>query len=341
MNSPGTASRKVSEHSHTPRRPSMVEVARRAGVSHQTVSRVFNAPETVKQSTRDKVLRVVEELGYRRNLAARMLVTQQSQLLGIVFAGHGFHGPSAALAQVERSARTAGWSALVSAVAESDDVSQVVTGFAERGVEAVVVVAPRLDVVNQLRPAASAVPTVVLGDTSASDLRVVAVDQLAGAQALTQHVIDAGAREIVHLAGPQDWFDARSRLRGWRTTMHDAGLDPSRVVVGDWSGMAGYRCGQQLLAGTLPDAVVCGNDAMALGLIRALSEAGVVVGSDVLVTGFDDVEAAAWTTPSLTTVKQPFEALGIRCMESVLAAVAGQDPETVKIDPIVKIRESA
>lgn len=319
----------------------MREVALLAGVSHQTVSRVFNTPDAVRAPTRERVLHAVEALGYTRNLAARTLATQQSQLLGIIVAGSSFHGPSAALAHLERAARSAGWSTLVAAVGDSDDLDDVSTGFGERGVEAVVVIAPRVGVVDGVRGAAKAVPTVLLGDLADHQFSSVAVDQRGGARAMTRRVIDAGARRVVHLAGPLDWFDSRSRLAGWQDVMAEAGLDAREVVEGDWRGASGYDCSKRLLDEGLPDAVVCGNDAMAFGLIRGLTEGGARVGSDVLVTGFDDVEAAAWSTPSLTTVRQPFEDVGVRCMKSVLEAIGGGESTAVRVDAEVRLRESA
>ncbi len=324
-----------------PRRPGMMEVARLAGVSHQTVSRVLNDQAGVRSETRERVLRAISELGYRRNLTARALVTRQSSLLGVIWMGAGFYGPSSTVAGIEVAARAAGWAALVAAVDDSADVLPALEGFAERGADALVVVAPQTGIADVLRPAIGAVPTVMVSDMGADPVfHTVSVDQRLGARMATGHLVERGARRIVHVSGPGDWFDARARLAGWRDALRAEGLSESPVVQGDWSAQSGYDCAKRVIRDDLGDAVFFGNDAMALGGLAAFRRAGIDVPGQVRVVGYDDIDGTAWSAPPLTTVRQPFGDLGALCMEVLLGASEGEPPGAHRIEPRLMVRRS-
>lgn len=321
----------------------MNEVARHAGVSHQTVSRVINEPEQVRPETREKVLRAMEELGYRRNLSARTLVTQRSELLGVVWSGAGYFGPSSTIAGIEVAARAQGWASIVAAVTEGDDLGRVIESFWERGVDGLVIVAPHEAMVQQVRAHTRGLPTVLVADKEFdADFHVVSVDQRLGSELATRHLTAAGHRRITMLSGSADWFDAQARVAGFHAELAASGIDPEAVVVGDWTAEYGYDYARLLLTGDLPDAVVCGNDSMAMGMLAAFRESGVRVPDDVAVVGFDDIEGAAWTAPPLTTVHQPFSDLGVLTIETLVAAVDGAPPGTRRtIAPYLQVRVSA
>lgn len=318
-----------------------MEVARLAGVSHQTVSRVLNDQAGVRPETRERVVRAVEELGYRRNLTARALVTRQTSLLGVIWMGAGFYGPSSTVASIEVAARAAGWSALVAAVKGPDDVLPALEGFAERGADGFVVVAPQEGIAGIVRPAVGGVPAVMVCDMGADPvLHTVSVDQRLGARMATRHLVERGARRIVHIGGPGDWFDARARLAGWRDVIRAEGLEEPEVVQGDWGARSGYDGARALIGDRLPDAVFCSNDAMALGALAAFREAGVDVPGRVRVVGYDDIDGTAWSAPPLTTVRQPFGDLGALCMDVLLRATAGEAPGVHLIEPRLMVRET-
>lgn len=326
------------------RPPGMMAVARLAGVSHQTVSRVLNTPEAVRPATRERVVAAMRELGYSRNLAARALVTQQTALLGVVWTGAAYFGPSSTVGGIEVAARAAGYSTLVGALETYDEgeVRALFRTFRDRGVEGIAVVAPRERVAQLAREYAAGIPVVLVADDDSDpSLSTVAVDQELGGRLATEHMLERGCRRVLHLAGPQDWFDARARARGWRAALVSTGLEVPEMVEGDWSPESGYEAGRALAeSGDLPDGVFCGNDAMAVGLVAALRDAGVDVPGRVSVVGFDDLAGVAFFAPPLTTVAQPFAELGAKALEVLVDAIAGAEAVAQRLEPELRVRSS-
>ncbi|WP_263118870.1 LacI family DNA-binding transcriptional regulator [Cellulomonas sp. RIT-PI-Y] len=329
-----------------PRPPAMSDVAARAGVSHQTVSRVLNDHPSVRPETRDRVLAAIAELGYRRNSAARALVTRRSGAFGVLTTATGHHGPASTLLEVERAAREVGYYVSVAAVDrfESDTLHSALDHFMDQGVEGVAIIAPQVDVAEAVTAFAAPVPTVMVtsggGRSSADGLVSVGVDQRAGARDLVRHLVGLGHRDIVHLAGPQDWFDARDRLAGWQEECAAAGLDTREPVRCDWSADAGYRAAQQLIADGLPSAILAANDQLALGVLRACWEHGIDVPGRLSVTGFDDEVGAGFYTPPLTTVRQDFAALGRAAVDALVRSLAGEPAADVSLSATVVLRAS-
>lgn len=130
-------------------------------------------------------------------------------------------------------------------------------------------------------------------------------------------------------------------MAGWRAALEDAGLPVPEVLVGDWSAASGYAMGGRLVDQGLPDAVFCSNDLMALGLLSCFSDLGIRVPEDISLVGFDDVDGAAYFHPPLTTVRQPFEELGIRCVEVLLDAIEGHGTQAERIRPALLVRRSS
>ncbi len=323
----------------------MVDVAAAAGVSHQTVSRVLNTPDAVRPATRERVEAAIAQLGYRPNTSARALVTRRTRLIGVVNPGLAKFGPANTTMAIEEAARQAGYATTVAVVRDARlaTVEAAVESLHELGVEGVVFVAP----VTQVAPAAvelsSRLPVVMVaaGLQDTSSLHVVAVDQQAGARMATRHLIDLGHRDIVHVAGPNDWFDARTRIVGWRDEMLAAGLDPPPIIAGGWDPEQGYEIARTLIRERrLPSAIFAANDPMALGMLRAFHESGVRVPDDVSLVGFDDVEGAGFFEPPLTTVRQPFAAVGERSIEVLLAALDGAPASRTLIAPELVVRAS-
>ena len=323
--------------------PAMSDVAAVAGVSHQTVSRVVNGSDKVADETRRRVEDAISTLGYRRNLSARALATRRSGLIGIVAAGFPHMGPASTVGAIEMEARSRGYTTVVGVLRDPvlDDPSDLFDSLLEHGVQGVVVVAPHESLAERARAVSSIVPTVLVADLARQgDFHVVAVDQPYGARLATQYLIDRGLRRIVHISGPRRWFDAETRIRGWSDTLRDNGLAVPELLEGDWGPDLGYTLGRRLVAGPLPDADFCATDLTAVGLCAALREAGVRVPEDVAVVGYDDIEGARYLDPALTTVRQPFQELGERCVEVLLAAIDGAPPSHHALQPTLVVRSS-
>ena len=319
----------------------MRDVARLAGVSHQTVSRVLNEPERVRAATRERVQSVMADLGYRRNLAARALASGQTALVGVVWTGANYFEPSKTVAGIEVAARKAGYSTLVGAVSteNEDDAVGVLESFNDRGVDAIAVVAPYQHMLDIVAGHTAGIPTVLVGSVPAdSGYHSVAVDQEEGARLAVRHLVEAGARTIAHVTGPRDWFDARARIDGWVSATDELGVGRGPRVLGDWSPESGYAAAG-VLADELPDAVFCANDLMALGLSAGLRERGLL--ERVRIVGFDDIDGAAFVSPSLTSVRQPMGELGAACVETMVGAMAGVAPSHRSLAPELIIRDSS
>lgn len=302
------------------RSPAMTDVARVAGVSHQTVSRVMNDHPSVRPATRARVLAAIEQLGYRPNLAARALVTGRSHTLGLVTLDTTLFGPVATLYGIERAARAAGY--FVSVVSldaiQRRSVADAVSRLRDQAVAGVVLIAPLITGAAALAKLPTDLPLVVVEGDPEGDFATVTVDQRAGAFEATAHLLALGHRRVVHVAGPQEWFEARQRLAGWRAALTAARVDAPPPLLGDWSARSGFEAGEQIAKFDDVTAVFAGNDHMALGVLRALHEAGRSVPEEVSVVGFDDIAEAEYFTPSLTTVHQDFGEIGRRSVGLVL-----------------------
>ena len=332
------------------RRPGMVDVARRAGVSHQTVSRVLNNPASVRPATRERVLAAIEELGYRRNMAARALVTDSSRMIGVMTAFSHFYGPASTTAAIELAARrsNSNYGTLVTSlqVGDEEEIDEALGFLVNRGVDGLIAVAPSTGIARAAGRTARGVPMVVVADGFAPSehIHVVSVDQGLGAGMAVRHLAGRGRRRIAHISGPGDWFDTRARVAGWRAALEDSGLEAMEAVEGDWGPQSGYRAGVGLLtgrAGQAPDAVFCANDLMALGLLAAARDLGVEVPGDLAVVGYDDTAGAGFFSPPLTTLSQPFDELGRLCLEVLLEGVSGEAGRSHSISPTLRVRRSS
>ncbi|MFC7846873.1 LacI family DNA-binding transcriptional regulator [Arthrobacter sp. NPDC057388] len=321
----------------------MEDVARLAGVSHQTVSRVLNAHPNVSARTRKRVERAIAELGYRRNTAARSLVTRRSQAIGVLAAGTAQYGPANTLLGVQEAARNEGYAVSMASLSEVTPagIHGALEHFLLQSVDGIVVIVPHQTMLKSLRSINVSVPLVAVGFGADERLTVAAVNQRAGAALAVQHLASLGHTSIAHISGPQDWMDAAARTEGWRRALQQAGL-PDRVLIpGDWSAESGYRTGLELAAAGDVTAVFAANDQMALGALRAFSEAGLRVPEDISVVGFDDQPEAGYFVPPLTTVNQGFKELGARCMRMLLSDLEnGPSGAATVLNPRLVVRGS-
>lgn len=325
------------------RSPSMADVAQRAGVSHQTVSRVLNDSPLVRDDTRARVLAAIEELGYRRNMAARMLATNRSRRIGMVSADLVLYGPSRVSAAVQAAGHEAGYDVSLVGLAEFsvESLHDAVDRLLDQAVEALVVDVAHRDAFAATRALRLAIPVVVAQGVSAGQPMAAGVDQVAGARQATEHLLDLGHRHVAHVTGPMDWVEAEQRREGWRVAHAARGLLPGPELTGDWSSASGYDAGLKLASDPSVTAVLAANDEMALGVLKALHESGRRVPADVSVVGFDDVPESAYYWPALTTVRQDFTSLGRRAVELVLRALDGEEePREELVAPEMVVRDS-
>ncbi|MFI0508915.1 LacI family DNA-binding transcriptional regulator [Streptomyces sp. WSLK1-5] len=328
------------------RGPGMTEVARAAGVSQKTVSRVVNGEPHVSPEVRDRVLRAVQELGYRPNNAARALLLGRYRRIGVVSLGSALYGPATLLLALERAMHRAGYSFTLAGTLEGQPVQVAVEALLEQGVDGIVLSEP-IDDGTPLRLSAD-VPVVSLGTGveagQGAGAVVVDADGCAAAREATEHLLSLGHRTVWHIPGPHDWGAARDRARGWREALAAAGApEPPLPAEGDWTPASGYAAGRQLAQLSDVTAVFAANDDMAIGALRAFADAGLSVPGDVSVVGFDDIPAAAYLSPPLTTVRQNFPAVADRAVDVLIAMIEGSPvpPEHTHIATELTVRASS
>ncbi|SDK92949.1 transcriptional regulator, LacI family [Glycomyces sambucus] len=323
-------------------KPNIRQVARLAGVSHMTVSRVLNNYPHIKESTKRRVLEVIEELDYRPNMAARALATQKSQRIGVLVESAVEFGPTSTLRALEYTARAAGYA--VSSIALSDDEispQEAVDNLTTQGIDALCVVAPRSSSIAALRKISIGIPVLVVKPDRDPTFLTVSLDQQGGTTLAVDHLVSLGHRDILHLAGPLDWLDARARERAFHARAKSWGVRERPIVVGDWTADFAYDFAKGIKE--LPDytAVFVANDDMAVGLIHGLADRGIEVPGDLSVVGFDDVPLSAHVLPPLTTVRQNFRALGGAIVDLLRAAVEDREiPRVTRIPAELLVRSS-
>lgn len=315
-----------------PRRAvSMSDVARAAGVSAQTVSRVSNGEPNVVPSTRARVLAAMRELGYRPNSAARALKRGAFRTIGVITFTLATTGNVRTLEGIVASAATHDYAVtLIPVDAPSRDaVGGAFTRAGELAVDAVVVIMETHLADDADAPFPHGLRVVVADSDDAGEKHpVVDTDQADGARRAVEHLLDLGHATVHHVCGPQESFAARRRLDAWRRTLEERGCRVPDPLHGDWTPGSGYAAGCRLAEDPSCTAVFVANDEMALGVLRALHEQGRRVPEDVSVVGFDDLPESANFFPPLTTVHQDFETIGRLCVERVLAQVRGEGPTT-------------
>jgi DNA-binding LacI/PurR family transcriptional regulator len=305
----------------------MSDVGRLAGVSHQTVSRVLNGSPRVRPETRQRVISAMRELGYRPNSIARALATGRTNMLGVVGFDTTLYGPASVLFGIERAAHEEGYLMIVASLKALDrgSVADAIERLRLRGVDGILVIAPDMESADALRRTQSEVPLVAAEAGPGDVMSVVAVDQYAGAVSATRHLLDLGHETVWHISGPADWLETHERIDAWRATLESAGSVPPPLLVGDWTARSGYDLGRRLAADRNVTAVFAANDQMALGVLRAMHEAGRAVPEQVSVVGFDDIPEAPFFTPPLTTVRQDFIEVGSRSLLALVRSIETGD----------------
>ena len=321
----------------------MRDVARQAGVSVATVSRVFNGSGPVGEGTRQRILQTADALRYVPNGTARSLTTNVTETVGVLLPSLYGEFYSEVIRGVEGAVRARRYHTLLSSVHDGlDELAAVLRTLVGR-VDGFVVMSPDIeaDVLEANLPAG--VPVVLLGKTAPGHAAVV-IDNEAGAAGMVAHLAGLGHRRIAHVTGGLGNTDAQARLAGYRRAVADGALDadPALVVEGDFTEASGHAAARALLARPdRPTAVFAANDSMAIGALRAFREAGLDVPGDVALAGFDDIPVAEFVTPALTSVHVPIYEMGAQAVEAVLATILGTDGATSTTLPTrLVVRES-
>jgi DNA-binding LacI/PurR family transcriptional regulator len=323
------------------------DVARAAGVSHQTVSRVMNGHPSVSEATRRRVLAAVRKLEYRPNRAARDLSRGWSGRVTVMTTDTTLYGRAATLQGIEEAARAAGFQ--VDIVVLGPPHPGVATATVDQAYgppsAGIIVIAFDREGVRALRALPPGVPVVAAleADDVADGHRYLSrsLDDLAAASTATRYLLQLGHRTVHYVAIPA-WSDESARMLGWRRTLQDAGAPVPPVVPAGWTPRSGYEAGRRLAADPTVTAVLCGNDDLAIGLMHALRDAGRPVPEAVSVVGFDDIPTAAHVWPPLTTVRLDFVGLGRDCF-ALLSSVLNPDgaaPAGVAARPELVVRDS-
>ncbi|MEV6170687.1 LacI family DNA-binding transcriptional regulator [Streptomyces sp. NPDC051954] len=319
-------------------RPVMDDVARLAGVSKQTVSRVLNDNPAVRPETREAVRDAMRTLGYRPSRSARSLASGRTRMLGVISFDAARYGPASVLTAINTAAQDAGY--LVSSIAldtaDPDTVVRAVDRLSAEGADGVIAIAPQLWVGRALAEARLDTPLVVLENDLQGGPPLVTADSRTGAREATGHLLSLGHATVFHIAGPAGWTSADLRLAGWQSTLESAGAEIHAPLTGDWSAESGYDLGRQLARRPDVTAVFASNDQMALGLLHALHEAGRGVPEDVSVVGYDDIPEAAHFLPPLTTVRTDFAEIGTRSLRLLLNRI-DSPAEPPLVEPLVPV----
>jgi LacI family transcriptional regulator len=321
------------------KRTTIKEVARAAGVSTQTVSRVINDRPDVSPETRERIQQVIVELDYQPSALARSLIQQRSYTLGIVTAGLKFFGPSRTLNGITNKAEELGYALMLEELLQfdTDNIKPLLQNLLARHVDGIVWAVPEVgdnrrwvdEILNDVP-----VPVVFLTMQPRPGISTVSADNYTGGVLATQHLLDQGRRQIGHISGPMDWWEARQRKQAWQDTLKKAGLkaEDSHCMEGNWSSSSGESSFMQLLQSyTEMDAVFVANDQMALTVLQIANRSGIRVPQDLAIVGFDNMAESAYFWPALTTINHNQHELGCRAVQELVGQIeAGHRNEMIK-----------
>ena len=340
----------------TKKRVTIKKVAETAGVSKQTVSRVINNHPDVAAETRKHVQEVIERLGYHPSAVARNLSRQRTRTIAVVTAGLNLAGPSNVLDGISLRAEELGYTILLKNLPDFrvSDYPSLIRYFLEMHIEGVAWACPeianfRCESIEKL--AELPIPVVFQGSTPINTGLIVTVDNYDGGCRATQHLIDQGYRNIGHISGPLEFWDAEARKSGWADTLNKVGISTTDTswVEGDWSAASGAQAVSKLIE-KYPemDAIFIANDQMAIGAILKLHEHGLKVPDDLAIIGYDNIPESAYNSPPLTTIAQDFQQMGAKTIEVLVEAIeaqyAGKEPlrsQAVILPSELIIRESS
>jgi LacI family transcriptional regulator len=296
----------------------------------------------VAEETRVRIWQIIEELNYQPSAIARSLIRQRSLTLGVVTAGLNYLGPSRTLNGVTKRAEDLGYNLLLKELPDffTKDVQPLLNSLLQRRVDGIIWAVPEIgDNRAWLQDGLDGLsaPVVFLTMESRPGVATVAIDNYAGGCLATEHLLEHGYRNIGHISGPTDWWEAKQRRDGWRDTLHAAGVPEAdlHAEAGTWSSASGARAIDRLLA-RYPemDAVFVGNDQMALGVLQVACRRGLRVPEELAVVGFDGLSDAAHYWPPLTTVRQDLRELGCTAVRELVRFIESTNQEQAAIQPV-------
>jgi LacI family transcriptional regulator len=339
-----------------PVRSTIKEVASAAGVSTQTVSRVINDRPDVSSETRKRVQDIVGKLSYQPSALARSLISQRSYTLGVVTAGLRYIGPSRTLSGIASAAEDAGYSLLLKEVPSFDtnDIVPIFQALLSRHVDGIIWAVPQIGenhIWMNIPPLDVGVPIVYLTMESQKNIPVVSIDNYAGGHLAVSHLLEQGYRNIGHISGPLDWWEARQRMTAWKDALKDAGFEvnDNHCAEGNWSSASGVQAIEKLFD-QYPDmdSIFAANDQMALSIMKVVTEKGLRIPEDIGIVGFDNIPESAYFRPSLTTVQQDHSDIAkiaveeiIKIIESGRQGLAPVNPKSIMLPPTLVVRQSS
>jgi LacI family transcriptional regulator len=337
-------------------RVTIYDVAKMAGVSRQTVSRVLNDRQDVSTETRKRVQDIMRELSYHPSAVARSLSRQKSSIFGVVTAGLKYIGPSRTLSGITSKAEELGYGMLLKELASfnANNVSPLLQWFQSHQVDGIIWAVPEIgdnrNWLTHLLPEIN-IPIIFLTMEKRDDISIVFIDNFLGAKLAVEHLLSLGRRHISHITGPLDWWEARQRKLGWEAALSEAGFEPSEQmwVEGNWSSKSGKNAFTELVE-KFPqmDGVFVGNDQMALSVLHTGYTQGIKIPDDLAVVGFDGIPESEFYCPSLSTVNQNQNELGRLAVEELVWLVEQKltsddvvEPKYIKIRPELVVRQSS
>jgi len=308
------------------------DVAREAGVSVATVSRVFNESGPVSEDTRRRIREVATRLQYTPHAGARSLITSKTSTIGVLLPDLYGEFFSEVIRGMDQTAQRHGYHLLVSGSHDAKDEIEAALVAMRGRVDGVIAMSPHLDPPALIANVPPSLPVVLLNcPVDGDDYDALTIENRSGAYAMVRHLADLGHRAIAIIGGAEGNYDASERLAGYRDAMRDLGLERRAEweVPGDFTEASGYRAIAPLLAlADRPAAIFAANDAMAIGALSALREVGLRVPDDIAVAGFDDIPLARYMSPPLSSVHVAIAELGARGVETLLHAIDSKNTHT-------------
>jgi len=338
------------------KRATLKDVARSAGVSTQTVSRVINGHPYISEKTRRLVEDAIAQTNYRPSALARSLHLNRSCTLGVVTFGLKYIGPSRTLNGIADKADELGYMLLMKKMDNfsADRIDEVIESLIAHHVDGIIWDVPEHDANRSWVDGIESlpVPIVFMSMEPKPGYSVVSIDSYLGAQLATRHLLDQGCQHIGHVAGSLEWWEARLRLQGWRDTLEQAGINVTdqHWEEGNYSSASGAVAADKLFA-RYPDmdGVFVANDQMALSVLREACRRGIKVPEQLAVVGFDGIPESAYFYPSLTTISQDPQVLGGEAVQSLVEMIEAQRAapdspviaRSILISPTLVVRESS
>ena len=337
-------------------RSTIKEVASVAGVSTQTVSRVINERPDVSPKTRQRVQEVIKDLAYQPSALARSLIRQRSYTLGVVIAGLMYIGPSRTLSGIAAAAEQAGYSLLLKELPSFDgnDIEPIFKALLSQHVDGIIwavsEVGENLKWVNN-SDLDMGIPLIFITMEPQNNIPVVSIDNYLGGRLAMSHLLEQGYRNIGHISGPLDWWEARQRMEAWKDASREAAIEinENHWAEGNWSSSSGAQAAEKLFE-QYPemDSIFIANDQMALGALLIADARNLRIPQDLGIVGFDNIAESAYFLPPLTTVQQDqYEVARIAVNEIIKIIELGWQglepdyPRSIILPPTLIVRESS